>query len=261
MELYLLIAIVLAVVPSLLLIWYFYSRDVNPEPRSVLIITFILGIVTVAPVLVVALPTLWFVVPMMVYGEGVMAVFAEAGSIAFLSAAIPEEFCKWLVVVLYCSRHVEFDEPMDGLVYGAVASLGFATFENVLYVWLAHQQAPPLALIVAVTRGLTAVPCHACLGAIMGYYVGQARFARTGNAANYVLSLVVPIILHGLYDLPALALPGLFRLKETNLILICVAAVFGILIFMVVWTLILVWRLRSQQLERRSLASGDSPGQ
>ena len=57
----------------------------------------------------------------------------------------------------------EFDELMDGIVYGAVASLGFATLENIMY-------CIDGGLSVVAIRALTAVPAHASFGAIMGYY-------------------------------------------------------------------------------------------
>ena len=44
------LAMICAIIPSLLL-WYFYKRDLNPEPREVLIKTFFLGILIVLPVM------------------------------------------------------------------------------------------------------------------------------------------------------------------------------------------------------------------
>ena len=147
-----------AIVPSLLLIWYFHSRDVYPEPPRVIWATFGLGVLTVIPILMVALPVAKLL------GEFENP-YVHGLNEAFFTAAIPEELFKFLVVALYCARHKEFDEPMDGIVYGAVASLGFATFENVLYV--AQGGAG-----VAILRALSAVPGHACMGAIMGYFAG-----------------------------------------------------------------------------------------
>jgi uncharacterized membrane protein required for colicin V production len=180
-----------AVLPSLLLIWYFYSRDVFPEPRGLLLKTFGLGCLTVLPVLLVGLPVYFLVV------MPLAAVSPAAGAVAaaVLTAAIPEEFFKFLVVVRYCSRQPEFDEPMDGVVYGAVASLGFATLENVLYV-------SGGGLETALARSLTAVPCHAFLGAIMGYYVGQARFHPERRGSLLATGLGLPMLLHALYDAP-----------------------------------------------------------
>ena len=41
----------------------------------------------------------------------------------FVRAAFLEEFFK-MIVIIFCTRKDEFDEPMDGLVYGVAASLG-----------------------------------------------------------------------------------------------------------------------------------------
>ena len=44
-----------AVIPSLLLLWYVYARDRNPEPRGLLLKTFLLGAAICAPVIPVAM--------------------------------------------------------------------------------------------------------------------------------------------------------------------------------------------------------------
>ncbi len=124
---------------------------------------------------------------------------------AFLCAAIPEEFFKFLVLSRYASRHKEFNEPMDGIVYGVAASLGFATLENILYVGSG-------GIGVTVLRALTAVPGHAFTGAVMGYYVGRARFAGPERVGLYGLALLVPMLLHGTYDFPLLIVS---RFKKT----------------------------------------------
>ena len=94
---------------------------------------------------------------------------------AVLGAAIPEELFKFLVLRWYVWRKPHFDEPLDGVVYGATASLGFATLENILYVG-SH------GLEMAVLRALTAVPGHAFTGVVMGAFLGRARFAEAGAA-------------------------------------------------------------------------------
>ena len=164
-----------AVVPSLLAIWYFTSRDVNPEPAKVVWRVFGLGVASVALVLLIVLPTS----PLLeAAAEGpILTGLLEA----FLQAAIPEELCKLLVVWLYASRHREFDEPMDGIVYGAAASLGFATLENLIYCLSGGQW-------VAAARAITAVQAHAFWGAIMGYFVGQAWLVSGGERRRRLLA-------------------------------------------------------------------------
>jgi len=230
------LTILSAVIPSLLLLWYFYKRDLNPEPRGVLIKTFVLGILIVVPVIIVAWP-LWLL------NSRLDHPMLAGLYTALLCAAIPEEFFKFLVITRYSARNPAFDEPMDGVVYGVTASLGFATLENILYVarggWM-----------VAVARALTAVPCHACLGAILGYYVGQERFS-TGRKGYARLGLLVAIVLHGLYDFPLLVMirlggysPGKWALSWA--LLVCSLAV---LVVEIVWTRRIVKRLRRQQVQ------------
>src|SRR5260370_10167205 len=123
----LVLSIVSAVLPSLLLLWFFYSRDINPEPGKAISITFGLGVLIVFPV---ALLELTVFSDLHVFDQPLVSGFFKA----FWGAAIPEELLKFAVVVGYCSRFVTFDARMHGMVYGAVASLGFAAMENVLYV-------------------------------------------------------------------------------------------------------------------------------
>ena len=185
-------AIAAAVFPALLLLWYFHSRDVHPEPSRVVWTTFILGICTIPFILMFGLPVMHSL-------EAIRSPFGYGLADAFLCAALPEELFKFLVLYFYSARHKEFNEPMDGIVYGVAASLGFATLENVLYVGSG-------GMGVALLRALTAVPGHAFTGAVMGYYVGRARFAPAGEPRQLWLALLVPMLLHGLYDFPLLVL-------------------------------------------------------
>ena len=178
-----------AVVPSALLLWYFRSRDVHPEPGATLFKTFLLGVFVVLPVVMVAMPVAGAI------DSTARNPYLQGALEAFLTAAFPEELFKLLVVVAYCAPHKDFDEPMDGIVYGAVASLGFATLENVLYV-------SDGGIGLAVVRALTAVPGHAMTGAIMGYFVGQAKFSASGRGARVATGYFVAVLLHGLYDFP-----------------------------------------------------------
>lgn len=178
-----------AVVPSLLLLWYIYARDRNPEPRGLLLKTFLLGAAICVPVVPVAMG-------LESMGKGwEVGVWGTALVQAFLGAAIPEEGFKYLVLRRYVWSKPAFDEPLDGVVYGATASLGFATLENILYVGDGGME-------VAVLRALTAVPQHAFTGIIMGAFLGRARFARDATERFGLLAsaLGVAILLHGAYD-------------------------------------------------------------
>jgi len=183
-----------ALVPSILLAWFFYSRDMRREPARAVWATFGLGVLSIVPTLFVAMPIMSYVVPH--FGHPLAIGPGEA----FLAAALPEEFFKFSVLYWYARRRRWFDEPMDGVVYGAIASLGFATFENVMYCLQGN-------LLTAVMRAATSVPGHAFWGAMMGYYVGVARFSPpSARAALLRRALGWPILLHGLYDAGLLSL-------------------------------------------------------
>src|SRR5438067_219966 len=112
-----------AVAPALLLLWYLYGQDQHPEPRSVVLKTFLLGMVICVPIVPVASA-------LELLGAGQAGPWGRAATSAFLGAAIPEEFFKFLVLRAWVWRQPAFDEPMDGLIYGATASLGFAALES-----------------------------------------------------------------------------------------------------------------------------------
>ena len=85
-----------------------------------------------------------------------------------------EEFFKWLILLLAIYRHVEFEDAYDGILYGASVSLGFATVENILYLFTYGTD-------IAFMRALFPVSSHALFGVVMGYYIGRAKFAVEAN--------------------------------------------------------------------------------
>jgi hypothetical protein len=177
-----------ALIPSILLIWYFWARDLQPEPGRVLAATFGLGVLAVVPVLMVEIPAGWAI-------KQIADPYLQGTVEGFFGAAAPEELFKLVVLLAFCVRHPAFDEPMDGIVYGAVASLGFATLENVLYVGKG-------GLGVGVLRALTAVPGHAFDGAILGYFVGQAKFFPAHKGRLVLSGYLLATLAHGVYDTP-----------------------------------------------------------
>src|SRR5690606_32220713 len=105
-----------------------------------------------------------------------------------------EEFVKWLVILLVIFRHIEFDDPYDGILYGASVSLGFATVENVLYLL-------SFGIDTAILRAILPVSSHALFGVVMGYYFGKSKFAKNDKEREYLfLSIFAPLILHVTYN-------------------------------------------------------------
>jgi len=217
-----LIAVASAAVPAILLVVYIVKKDRFPEPTGMVLKTFFLGILICNPVILAE----YFVADGF---SGVSDPYIQAFIQAFLVAGLCEEAFKFLVLHRFCARKEDFDEPMDAMVYGVLASLGFATLENVLYVLEG-------GLEVAMLRAVTAVPAHACFGGLMGYFYARGHFGSGGRKA-YVAALVIPILVHGLYDLP-LFLIGVPDVEADGVLSFLLFAGFAVLVL----TLILVVR-------------------
>jgi RsiW-degrading membrane proteinase PrsW (M82 family) len=185
------LAVVFTILPIVVLLCYFYTRDAHREPRAALVKTFLLGLLVTVPAIPLTLG-LSAVLPLFSPGPLLAALYD-----AFVVAAIPEELLKLLVIALYCARRVSFDEPMDGVVYGASAALGFAALENVLYV-------ADGGLITAAVRSVTAVPMHAIMGAVLGHYIARARFGG-GRRIDICKGWGIAVLMHGLYDFGPMA--------------------------------------------------------
>jgi RsiW-degrading membrane proteinase PrsW (M82 family) len=195
-----------------------------------------LGILSIFPTLLVAWPIDSLI-------DGISSPLVHGFLAAFLVAAIPEELFKFLVLWFYPLRQKAFDEPMDGVIYGVTASLGFATLENIMYV-------ADSGLGVAVLRAVTAVPSHACAGAIMGYFAARARLSPEARRRSLTLALVAPTLLHGSYDFPLMAVQRVTEIlgEPTPLATALVAIVPIVVTIEWLWTLRIVRSLRANQI-------------
>jgi RsiW-degrading membrane proteinase PrsW (M82 family)/ribosomal protein S18 acetylase RimI-like enzyme len=181
--------IALAIAPGLAICLFIFHRDAyNREPKSNLILSFILGAVTVV--------TASFI-------EQLFKNFTDksiAGTAvkAFLVVALTEEFGKFIMLRYYAYPRKSFDEPLDGIIYGVMISMGFATFENLLYVIQSGYLGSGYQ--VAFLRMFTAVPAHATFGVLMGYYAGKAKFDAPNEKRLLLTGLLWAILFHGAYD-------------------------------------------------------------
>ncbi len=183
--------ILAALLPVALLLFYIYRKDkVAPEPPKQLVKAFGFGVVSAFLSLAISIPLSY----MGLYVEEPSTV-GESIAVAFWGAAIPEEIAKLLMLWLLLRKNRFFDEKMDGIVYAVFVSLGFAAFENVLYLFDSDSW-----LGVGVSRALFAIPGHFCFAVLMGYYYSLAKFYPKSRTRNKVLALVAPILAHGIYD-------------------------------------------------------------
>ncbi len=132
----------------------------------------------------------------------------------FIGIALVEEGFKWLVLYWVTRNNENFNSLFDGIIYAVFVSLGFAAFENVLYVL-------QYGWVNALMRGLLSVPGHMFFGVMMGYHYSymniyeiaaaeERRLKIKGiipmNVPEYDASaskrnaILIPTLAHGFYD-------------------------------------------------------------
>ncbi len=183
--------LIVAIVPALWLLSYYYKQDnAKPEPKHLIIKVFLWGVALVIPAVI-----LEFLVSLILrpFTGGLLMLWIAVKS--FIVAGLIEEWLKRYTVKKTAYYSPYFDEVMDGIVYAVVASLGFATIENIFYVMEG-------GFTIAIARAFTALPLHAITAGIMGYYIGRAKFADTPlkEAELFRKGLFKAVVIHGIYD-------------------------------------------------------------
>jgi RsiW-degrading membrane proteinase PrsW (M82 family) len=184
---YILLAV--AVLPGLAICYYIWQRDKHePEPKHFLQWCFFFGVISTVPA--VLLEGLGQSLGIIANHDFVMTFM-----FAVFVVGLSEELSKFVFLRYYIYPKDEFDEPMDGIVYSVMISMGFATLENILYVFQG-------GIEVGILRMFTAVPAHAAFAVIMGYFVGMAKFHPNPHQRFMLLNtgLAGAVIIHGLYD-------------------------------------------------------------
>ena len=188
--------LLITVVPSILILLYFFLSDRFREPVGLIALTFIWGTI-------ICIPAGELNVFMRSFSTGSKLDYALYGS--FFGPAWTEELLKFLVIYFLIFKNKAFNEPMDGIVYGVTVSLGFATFENYEYVFYLAEIWNIDPQQMAILRSYSAVPMHGLNGCIMGYFI--AAYAFSGRKKYLVLSLLIPYLLHGSYNFLCYFLP------------------------------------------------------
>ena len=180
--------LLITIVPSILILLFFVFSDRFKEPKKIIIITFLFGIL--------------ITVPAGYLNDFIIKTFETENEVnnallgGFFAGGLVEETLKFSVLYFYILKEKAFNEPMDAIVYGTDVSLGFATLDDYVYRLAEYYDLKPID--VAYARSYSAIPLHALCGVIMGFYFGMYAFVSGGK--NLSLALIVPYIIHGSYN-------------------------------------------------------------
>lgn len=185
--------IVLSILPALILLWYFERQDKGlKEPRRLKWKIFWWGILATVFAGIIEVFMDDFIRKFVTEDTNFyLSIFLSA----FVVAAFVEEALKMWVVKAHVYKSEHFNEIMDGITYTIIASLGFATFENIFYVLDG-------GFGIGILRALVSVPGHAFFSGIMGYYIGKARFEEDVSVSRKLLvkGFTIAVFYHGLFN-------------------------------------------------------------
>ena len=195
-----LIILATTIMPSVLILAAVILSDRFREPLKPILVTFFVGVFLCFPAGLLNSILIWS---------------QDTPEYYTFLAGLTEESLKFTAILLFVRNQADFNEPMDAIVYGTLISLGFATLENLEYVFNSKSAAESMQ--IATIRAITAIPLHACCGVIMGYFFGL--YAFSGQRSYLLKSLFLPMLFHAIYNflatfsslLTALILIGLIR--------------------------------------------------
>jgi RsiW-degrading membrane proteinase PrsW (M82 family) len=201
------INIFLAFIPPVLWLLFYLREDRHPEPKMLLILTFIGGMASAFVALAVEIFILG--------GEGSIVGVSMVATpfLFFLIIGLIEEYSKYLPVKFLMVQRSDFDEPIDGMVYMMTSALGFAAVENALFilpfffdlvqdvvaVLPLTQENVLLSLDVTANRFLGANLLHALSSGIVGFFMARAWFHP--HRHHFVsLGIILATLLHGIFN-------------------------------------------------------------
>ena len=213
-----------AVAPALLILWLVIAAGERPGPPAKVWTAFFLGAASISLLALVRTPFM----SILTAPENP---WLAQGLHSLFGVALPEETVKILVIAMVSAWRKPFSEPMDTVVYGAAAGLGFAAYENLAYL----VQHVDMWQSLAALRSVLTVPFHGALGIIAGAYLAIARSGTALGAHRHhrdwaritsrILVLAGPVGLHAAFDFPLLTLQKNPDIENTTRLLLGSASV------------------------------------
>jgi len=188
-----------AVVPTAVVLGILRYIQKDYVTFALLLEMFWVGLIGAIPIAFIEAGIAWLTIRHFEDNREVGAMFAVATLNAFLIAAFIEELFKYVCIIRVVKEPREENcwfrypsKPYGTILCGCAAALGFATIENILYVWA------DLALQTAVLRAVLAVPGHCAGGVIIAVGICEKTFYNEDT--NIFWILLPSVLFHGFYD-------------------------------------------------------------
>ena len=160
-----------------------------------------------------------------------------------------EEIAKLgIIVVILLVFRKKVKNVYEYILIGACVGIGFALIEEFSY------GSADDANIVSTIGRLISVPAHMTFNMVMAEFLGRARLSKlTGKGSailNYVLALLVPLLIHTLYDVSTAFNPSLMRGEEKGVIIALIGYV-----CLLVYELVVLLRCKKKTAELCGLST------
>ena len=203
------------ILPPILLGIAIWKSDKFPEPGKFLVASFLLGVSIIFPLDLFIRIAEDHIAPLLgidldsitAWNEGAWkeddAVYPAAARtfMSFFRAAFLEEGIKFALLIFFCVKLSDLNEPMDAIVYGAAIGLGYAAIENIGYLNYGDLETAWTLSIVKV-RYIPLV-MHLGFGVLMGWLLSLNLFEERSlfkRRLMLILALAIPVVMHGSYN-------------------------------------------------------------
>ncbi len=199
-----LMAFVGGFLPAFIWLWFWLKEDEAPEPRHLLLLAFVAGMLAIPVALFFERMLLRELLPFITKATQTKETLIATGSL-LLGSALIEECAKFLAVAIFIFWRKEYDEPADAMMYMITAALGFAAFENALYLQRPFAYEIFQGLTIINLRFIGATLLHALSSGLLGYCIAGAFFrGKIRKEIAIFLGLLLSTLLHALFNLSIL---------------------------------------------------------
>ena len=189
--------IFLTFLPPVLWLLFYLHEDRRPEPKLLLALAFVGGMASVVVALFIQLFLLEDPGGLLPY---YFAITFEAYPIFyFFVIGIVEEYVKYLPVKFLIFRRIEFDEPVDAMIYMMTSAMGFAALENLFFGVPLFRESFMSGLEVVTNRFLGANLLHALSSAIVGYFIAKS-FLSPYHHHFVAAGIIIASLLHLVFN-------------------------------------------------------------
>lgn len=209
-------ALIGGIIPAIVWLWFWLKEDdENPEPKRVIVLSFVMG--GLAVFLAFVLDNLY--VAHILHNPQITTdlkninvdfsvwrnLWSSASPFlaAFVGFAFIEEAVKFFAARFFAFTGNCYDEPVDAMVYMITAAVGFAAFENTLFLFnvLTLNGTTTDFLLTGNLRFLGSTLLHISSSAIVGAAIGLSFYSSKFVKVVYTTTgLVLATMLHAVFN-------------------------------------------------------------